>query len=100
MQKRIEVIDYLREVGKTLNGVPVTLIERNALIFFNIFGINIVHDIIRAYEERTDASAEAYRCVFVLYKELGCELAEFFIKTLKEGCEAREKAKLQEKGVS
>lgn len=100
MHKEIKVVDYLKEIGMTFQGFPMKVIESNAFVFFNIFGVEIVEEIINAEEGKVDATEEVYQCLYVLYKEMGKEPAEFFIKTLKKAYEIRKKAKLQEEEVS
>lgn len=90
MQKEIGVVDYLKEVAMTLsetfpNNVPPATIEANAHIFFNTFGMQTVNMLVGAYDEKPERPEEAYKCLFILFKEMGKEDAEYFIGILRQG---------------
>lgn len=90
MQKEIEVADYLKEVAMTLseifsNDVLPAIIEANAHIFFNTFGSQTVEMLVGAYDEKPDQPEEAYKCLFVLFKKMGNENAEYFVEILRQG---------------
>jgi len=88
MQKEIKVSDYLKELGKrwreAYRNKPVTVenIYVNANVFYEIFGADIAERIIKINESQKEGTEEEYKVLFILYKEMGNDLAERFISEL------------------
>lgn len=97
MQKEIKAADYLREVGMSLsqtfqNHIPLNVVEVNAIIFFNVFGVEVVEPLVKANNDEPGYPAKVYQCLYTLYKHMGNEQAEHFMNVLKQGYEARKTA--------
>lgn len=94
MQKEVKVVDYLSEVAMSLtetyrnSSIPTSTLEAHARIFFNTFGIQTVESLVAAYDEKPESSEEAYKCLFILFKEIKNANAEYFIEFLRRGLKA------------
>lgn len=90
MQKVINVVDYLQEMAMTLTtiykgDISGDAIEASAVIFFNIFGKETAETLVSVHEDKQEGSEEVYKSLFVLYKEMKHDDAEYFIKMLEQG---------------